>query len=160
MFSLTMKLFSFGIVYNTMQNMNNLVANGLVTLKKDIEYGLENEQPVVNHLEIHFKEPIKLAEYKYSPFDAYSETTKYEIKSRRNRHDKYKTTIIGCDKARTQGRLCFVFHFTDGLFYIIYDKEKFEKYNITNVSGVRKVGLRTEKPHYEIPIEDLTRINI
>jgi hypothetical protein len=152
--------------------MNTLVVNGLITrttdcggnqlelLNRDIIFGTGVEVPVINKLECYFGETIKKAEDKFSPFDAYSENTKYEIKSRRNRYNQYPTTIIACDKTRTAGRLVFVFHFTDGLYYIEYNKEKFSQFEIKPVSAIRAGGVRTLKDHFFIPIECLEKINI
>jgi hypothetical protein len=154
--------------------MNNLVVNGLITrttdcagngleiLNADLAFGLPKEDPVIKSLSAYFNEEVKKVEYQYSPFDAQSETTKYEIKSRRNRYAQYPTTIIPVDKTeRIKGdRLVFVFNFIDGLYYIVYGKDTFAKYEIKEVEAVRKGGVRTLKPHYFIPIVDLTRINI
>jgi hypothetical protein len=155
-----------------MFSTNNLVVNGLITrtidahgnglevLNADLAFGLAKEDPVINKLATHFGENIVKAEDKYSPFDAYSEKTKYEIKSRRNNYNTFPTTIIAVDKTRTKGRLVFVFHFLDGLYYIEYEPTLFSTFNIENVSAIRRNGVRTEKPHYFIPIENLTKINI
>lgn len=136
------------------------VSSGIDILNKDIKYGTGLECKVINTLGEYFKEDIKKAEDMYSPFDAYSENTKYEIKSRRNKYNAYPTTIIAVDKTRTKGRLVFVFHFLDGLYYIEYEPVIFSSFNIQNVSAIRRGGVRTEKPHYFIPIENLTKINI
>lgn len=154
--------------------MNNLVVNGLITrttdpagngleiLNADLAFGLPREDLVIRQLSEHFNEQIERATYQYSPYDASSKTTKYEIKSRRNRYLQYPTTIIPVDKTeRIKGdRLVFVFNFTDGLYYIEYNKDKFAKYQVKEVEAVRKGGVRTLKPHYFIPIIDLTKINI
>jgi len=134
--------------------------NNLDKLNQDIKYGTAFELPIIDRMSTYFGEQIKKSEYQFSPFDAFSDTTKYEIKSRRVRYCSYPTTIIACDKTRTEGRLVFVFHFTDGLYFIEYNKEKFDKYPIQNVSAIRGGGVRTNKPHYYIPVSDLTQINI
>tara|TARA_R110000782_G_scaffold1833_1_gene7525 strand:+ start:1951 stop:2415 length:465 start_codon:yes stop_codon:yes gene_type:complete len=154
--------------------MNNIVVNGLITritdiagngleiLNADLAFGLPKEDPVIKSLISYFNEDIQKAEYKYSPFDASSVTTKYEIKSRRNKYAQYPTTIIPLDKTeRIKGsRLVFVFNFLDKLCYIEYTKDQFDKYEIRDVEAVRKGGIRTLKPHYYIPIKDLIEINI
>ena len=129
-------------------------------LKDDIEFGTKYELPVIDLLSNHFGEDIAKATDRYSPFDAYSPTTKYEIKSRRNKYSAYPTTIVAVNKTRTEGRLVFVFHYTDGLYYIEYDPVKFSKYEVRNVSAIRSYGKRTETPHFFIPIGDLTQIDI
>ena len=115
----------------------SLASNGLKTLNADIAFGVSKEQTVIDKMNTYFGEEISKVEYQYSPYDAESETTKYEIKSRRVRYSQYPTTIIACNKTRTEGRLVFVFHFLDGLYYIVYDKEKFSKYSVANVRAVR-----------------------
>jgi hypothetical protein len=157
--------------------MNNLVVNGLITrttdcagneleiLNADLAFGLPKEDPVLDKLRKHFEEEIAKSTYQYCPHDGFSKTTEYEIKSRRNRYNQYPTTIIPCSKVRNmkRDRLVFVFNFTDGLYYIEYDKEKFAKYEIKMVEAVRKrsgvVG-KTLEPHFFIPIGELTHINI
>jgi len=157
--------------------MNNLVVNGLITrttdlagnqveiLNADLAFGLPKEDPVLEKLRLHFEEEIAKSTYQYCPHDGFSKTTEYEIKSRRNRYNQYPTTIIPCSKIRNmkRDRLVFVFNFTDGLYYIEYNQEKFAKYEIKMVEAVRKrngiVG-RNEEPHFFIPIIALTRINI
>ena len=157
--------------------MNNLVVNGLITrttdcagneleiLNADLAFGLPKEDPVIEKLRIHFEEEIAKSTYQYCPHDGFSKTTEYEIKSRRNRYAQYPTTIIPCSKIRSmkRDRLVFVFNFTDGLYYIEYNKDKFAKYEIKMVEAVRKrngvIG-KTLEPHFYIPILDLTKINI
>ena len=150
------------VVNGLVENAIDSRGNGLKVLNADLAFGLPKEDPVIKTLSSYFTEDIKKAEYKYSPYDASSETTKYEIKSRRNRYSQYPTTIIPCDKCeRIKGdRLVFVFNFTDGLYYIVYNKEQFAKYEVKEVEAVRQGGIRTLKPHYFIPIIDLTHIYI
>lgn len=157
--------------------MNNLVVNGLINrttdcggndlaiLNADLAFGLPKEDPVIQTLSQYFKEEIAKSKYQYCPHDGFSKTTEYEIKSRRNRYNQYPTTIVPVSKTRNmkKDRLVFVFNFTDGLYYSVYDAEKFAKYNIKQVEAVRKrngvVG-KTIEPHFEIPITDLIHINI
>ena len=134
--------------------------NNLISLNNDLKYGLGMEDRVISRLSDYFGETITKALDKYSPFDAYSENTKYEIKSRRCKHNTYPTTIIGIDKTRVVGRKVFIFNFTDGLYYIVYDKERFSTYEVKPVEAIRFGGNYTQKEHFFIPIGDLTRINI
>jgi hypothetical protein len=133
---------------------------GLSVLNKDIAFGTQYERPIIARLESLFGETIHKAEDRYSLFDAYSVNTKYEIKSRRNKYTDYPTTIVAVDKTKTAGRLVFVFHFLDQLCYIEYNKERWAKYEIKNVSAFRSGGKRTDKPHFFIDIKDLTKIMI
>ena len=131
---------------------------GLKILNTDITYGTSREDAVIEKVSAFFGETVTKVQYQYSPYDAVSDTTKYEIKSRRNRYAQYPTTIVACNKIRTEGRLVFIFHFTDGLYYIVYDKEKFSKYEVRDVWAVRSGGNRTCTPHFHINIEDLTQM--
>lgn len=150
------------VVNGLLTRATDIAGNGLEILNADLAFGLPREDAVITRLSDYFNERINRAEYQFSPFDASSETTKYEIKSRRNKYKAYPTTIIPVDKCeRIKGdRLVFVFNFTDGLYYIVYNKETFAKYNIQEVEAVRSRGVRTLKPHYFIPIDDLTQIII
>jgi hypothetical protein len=134
------------------------------SLEADIEFGTAKECQVIPQLKEYFKEPeMERSKDKYSPSDAYSPTTDYEIKSRRNAYSKYPTTIIGVNKIRAKKpdrKLVFVFHFTDGLYYIEYTEEVFSAFEVKNVKAIRRGGNQTETPHYFVPIESLTRIHI
>ena len=129
-------------------------------IKADLVFGIPQEPNVIICLASHFQEDIKREANPYSKWDASSFTTKYEIKSRRTKYKQYCTTIIPVDKTEVLGRLVFCFNFTDGLYYIVYDKEKFSQYEIQDIPAYRAGGKRTLKPHYMIPIEDLIEIKI
>jgi hypothetical protein len=131
-------------------------------LNKDIAFGTSLEQKVIDILADYFQEPVEKTKYRYSPYDAVSPSAKYEIKSRRNRHDQYDTTIVPVDKTTrvTEDRLIFVFHFTDGLYYIVFSEEQFKDYEVRDVTAIRSGGVRTSKPHFFIPVKDLKRIDI
>ena len=141
-------------------NLGVFYMYGLTVLKNDLAFGIPLETTVISKLAFHFDEPITKETAQYSKWDASSSTTKYEIKSRRNKYKQYPTTIIPVDKTQVTGRLVFVFNFTDGLYYIVYDKEPFSQYEIKDIPAFRAGGKQTLKPHYMIPIEDLTEIKI
>lgn len=153
--------------------MNNLVVNGLIRravdcagngleiLNADLVFGLSAEEKVINQLSLKFNENIKKTEDQYCRYDALGESgTKYEIKTRRVRMNAYPDTIIPVHKTAVEGRLVFVFNFTDKLAYIVYNETDFRGYKISNVSAVRKGGVRTSIPHYHIPIDRLLVLDI
>lgn len=142
-----------------MERTTNLTPNQ-VSLNSDYSFGVSQEQFVINKMIKYFGEEIQKTTERYCAYDFTSPTTKYELKSRRISSTAYPTTIIACDKARVEGRLVFLFNFTDGLFYIVFDLEKFAKYEVKKVSAIRSGGLRTAKPHYFINTKDLTKIDI
>lgn len=132
----------------------------LASLNADLKFGLGNEGNVITSLSKHFNETIVKTEDAFCVYDACSKDSKYEIKTRRNKFRQYPTTIIPVHKTKVEGRLVFVFCFTDGLYYIQYDPFVFATFSITKISAIRRGGVRTELPHYHIPIERLIHINI
>jgi hypothetical protein len=154
-------------------NTNNLVVNGLISnvidsagngltiLNADLLFGLSAEEKVINKLSVKFNEPIKKTEEQYCRYDAVGESgTKYEIKTRRNKMFAFPDTIIPLHKASVTGRLVFVFNFTDKLAYIEYNETKFREFKVSNISAIRKGGVRTSIPHFHIPINQLTVLDI
>jgi len=132
-------------------------------IHNDLNYGIPQEATVISKLAVHFMEDIQQESNPYSRYDAISPTTKYEIKCRRNTHDKFPTTLIGVNKTNVSGRLVFVFNFTNGLYYIVYEKEKFDKYEIRDIEATRMVkgkAVKNLKPCYMIDIDDLIKIDL
>lgn len=127
------------------------------SIEKDRKFGLANEKLVIEILKSYFNENITPTTGRYCPYDAYSDTTKYEIKTRRNKYNTYPTTIITIKKLNTKGNLKFVFSFTDGLYYIDYDKILFSTFLEQDISYLRE----HTKPvsHILIPIQLLIKIN-
>jgi len=139
----------------------NQIPVGQNVLDNDIKFGTQYEIPIIEQMEKYFNEVIHKTAERYSPYDAYSENTKYEIKSRRNKYRTYPTTIVAMDKvSRVEGKLIFIFHFTDGLYYIKYDKDLFDTFETKYVSAYRTGGVKTDKLHYFIDIDKLTKIDI
>jgi len=137
--------------------------SGLQILNRDIEYGLSQEDGVIMKLTEHFGETIQKVSDKYSPFDAESDTARYEIKCRREDLNKYSTTIIGVNKIRRTPRnkpFRLVFGFNEGLYYTEYNKERFDTYEIRPVKAVRQYGQTNYRDHYHIPISDLVPISV
>lgn len=99
----------------------------------------------------------------YCPYDYEGETTntRIELKSRRNTYRAYPTTIVPVSKVLSthKGRHIFTFLFTDGLYYVDYDSDKFSKYEIKMITTQRKGIVDKPKPHFCIPIVDLQKIN-
>jgi hypothetical protein len=126
-------------------------------LNRDLKFGFAQESQVIDKLSTHFNETCEPTS-RYCRYDAISPTKKFEIKSRRNKHDTYPTTLIPVDKTEIEGELYFVFNFTDGLYFIEYNKERFEKYEVRDIGAVRGGGVYTLKPHYLIDVADLTVI--
>ena len=132
------------------------------SLHNDIAFGLNNEPIVIDRLTKYFGEEIEKTKNKYCYYDAFSSNTKYEIKSRRCRYDTYSTTIIPIHKRKENenSRLVFVFHFLDGLYYIVYNKDLFETFEIKEFTYNRQGCANLPLKHFLIPIECLLKIDL
>jgi len=127
----------------------------------DVTFGLRKQPLVVELLTNFYDGPLTETKHKFCRYDAFSTTTKYEIKSRRCRYNTFLTTIIPIHKVRNvTERLVFVFHFTDGLYYIVYDKDLFETFEQETITYHRTGGLNEPVLHFMISIKHLTRIDI
>lgn len=128
----------------------------MVHYPNSYKFGKLEEQIVLPILKEHFKREIKPYEERYAKHDFFDEEYNYEVKSRTNTLKKYPTTMITADKVAGDKKLIFLFNFVDSLAYIEYNEEQFNKYQKINFSRARIEA--DEKPHFFIPIEDLTII--
>lgn len=85
---------------------------------------------------------------------------RYELKTRRCSFGAYATTIIPKAKIAQGGPLCFVFKFSDGLYYIYYDAELFDEFTVRAIKVFRDNRWENAKDHLEIPTNLLIRIDI
>jgi len=135
--------------------------NSIPSLDKDIEYGVSKQPLVIDSIVKYFNEPIEETKHKFCRYDAYSTTTKYEVKSRRCRYKTFATTTVPVHKVQDiTDRLVFVFHFTDGLYYIVYDADLFGTYKQELITYHQTGGSNELVLHFMIPIEQLHRIEI
>jgi hypothetical protein len=133
------------------------VARG--SFNTDLSYGLEREKLVLEKIKKYFNDDsITKTTDKFCKFDFESPTCKYELKSRKNKKTTYPTTIIPCHKV-VDGKLIFLFNFTDGLTFIEYDKETFDRFNTFEMTDYRTGRYGQTANHYSIPIELLREIN-
>lgn len=140
------------------------------TYNEDYHFGTQSELEVLELIRFEFNPSIVKTAGRYDTHDFKdNEGTLYELRSRRVSVNAYPSTIVMCHKyevAEELGKpLIFLFRFTDGLYYIRYDKEKFSNYEIKDIKCgyERKDGygrIKKDKPqaHVLIPIEDLTEI--
>lgn len=153
------------------------------TVQDDLKYGYANESQILNKLNSTFSDIFRNTKElhgEYCNYDFEGSTTgkKIEMKSRRNKHDDFDKTIIpvhkckningtapfdrkrNCDTNTDRKRNCadiFVFQFTDGIYYIEYNEDKFNTFEIKNIISNRKDKCEN-KPHYFISIDDLIRM--
>lgn len=130
--------------------------------KGNVKYGLSQENEVLNILKDHFKIPnLRKTVNIYSTMDFTSEDYEFELKSRKFEYNKYPTTIIGDNKiqyaATHHKTIIFVFKFTDGIYFIKYDKNLFKDF-ITRNETIFRDNKTEKKYNCHIPIEKLTKI--
>lgn len=130
------------------------------SFKVDLEYGLEREKLVLEKIKKFFNDDtISKTTDRFCKYDFISSTCKYELKSRKNKYRAYPTTIIPTHKAIENDKLIFLFNFVDGLYYIEYDRETFDRFNTFEMKDMRAGRYGEIALHYSIPIELLREIN-
>ena len=135
------------------------------SLKSDIEFGNKAEIEVIKLLRVHFGENIIKNTYRFATYDAKCKETNthYEIKARRCAMNSYPTTIIPCSKIakkEEKDNLIFVFLFTDGLYYIKYDRKVFDTFVTDDITYYRKGIQAKPVKHMYIPIELLVKVDL
>ena len=131
------------------------------TFQEDYDFGINEETKQEEIIKKQFGE-IKRTNG-YCKYDFYNDECIFELKSRNNKHDKYPTTLIAEDKIinKLKQKQIFIFNFTDGLYYIEYNKEKFDNYPLELFKRFDRLGhTDIKKKYYYIPITDLIKIII
>ena len=127
-----------------------------ILFPNDYKFGVIQEEIILPIIQSFFGKNINKSLDKYSKFDFFDDDCYYELKSRTNCYSKYPTTIITADKINADKKTIFIFNFTDGIFYIEYNKEQFDTYEQRLFS--RASISWNEKLHFYIPISDLKPI--
>lgn len=131
----------------------------MATFKKDYQDGKEGELRVLPIITNYFKKDISLTSKKTDVYDFKdTEGTVYELKTRNNKHNAYPTTIIGINKIQNN-KCILLFDFSDGLYYIKYDKTLFDTFERNMFVRNKRLDFRdTAKEYLFIPIDKLTLI--
>jgi hypothetical protein len=125
----------------------------------DYNMGKINEDRVYNIIQKYWDErQISKSSDQYCNYDFYDSKYKYELKSRRCDHNKYPTTMI--PEIKCNKRTYLLFLFDDGLYYIRFNKYRFEKYDKKRFVKNRDDKQDVMKYYYYIPVEDLKKIVI
>jgi hypothetical protein len=90
------------------------------------------------------------SKFKFSHYDFYDNKFLYELKSRNIKSSDFYTGIINVCKL-VDNNIIFVFKYTDGYFYLEYDKELFKTFGRNRQVNSQEV--------IEIPIRLLTKFN-
>jgi len=134
----------------------------------DLVMGMANEnfiEPVINRYFDMTVKNTKLTKGKYCAYDYECEETKtrYELKSRRIRHNQYETVYLSTrkiEKGAEHGyRLILLFFFTDGLYFTEYSKATFKTYTKKLLSICRD-GRWEDDNVYNIPTDCLTKLEL
>lgn len=137
----------------------------LPTLASDLAYGVSKETTNHKILENYFKKPL-IHRGGFSTFDYDDGATLYvELKSRRIRHDKYKTAIIGANKvafaeANPSRKYWFCYAYEDGIYGVPYSKEVFDTFEVSDYSRGDRVDYHNNPQRcYFIPSNLLQKLS-
>jgi hypothetical protein len=116
-----------------------------------LKFGKQSELEQFPIISKFFNDNLKQTIGKYNPYDYEGDKYKYELKTRTNEYNKYPTTMI--QKSKCDLNAVFIFKFTDGLYYIKYDEDKFKSYEVKKFTKYTKLI-----DYIYIPITDLIEI--
>jgi hypothetical protein len=122
---------------------------------QEYNFGIQSQKDNINLLRQLVPNIIEI-EDTFAPFDFRDEdnTIFIELKTRRNTKDKYPTTMVPLSKIQKidpQYTYYFAFKFTDGLYYIQYNKELFDTFEV-KVSGRNDRGIPEYENYIFIPV--------
>lgn len=127
----------------------------------DLKFGFANEEAMLHSLRKipNCNDIVKTSDI-YDAIDFESSNTFLELKSRRINHNQYPTALIGCNKikkiqnnGKTYNYLCW--YYLDGLFYMEYDEEQFNKLK-PEEQRVFRDGKWESSLVYKVPYQWLT----
>ena len=95
--------------------------------------------------------------FKYTSFDFYNETYLFEYKNRQIYSFQYKTVIINKCKIGIDRNIIFIFQYIDKVFYIRFERELFDCFDIEFKKPLNDIFTRDDVIH--IPIRFLTEFN-
>jgi hypothetical protein len=130
------------------------------TFEEDYQFGTTSEEQTLSTIRT-IDPTIQRNQDRYSPFDYNNEgnTIFVELKTRNNAKNKYPTTMLPYSKvkiaeANINKTYYFAFKFTDGIYYIQYNKNLFDTFEIKE--GGRWDRGRPEMNRYiYIPVDKL-----
>jgi hypothetical protein len=105
----------------------------MASLAKDLSFGIKEEARLLSRLRSIFGNKLQ-RQYGYASMDykCRDKPLYVELKTRRICHDKYPTALISAHKIdfckNSNSECYFVYKYTDGIYYIKYDKELFASF--------------------------------
>lgn len=123
----------------------------------DYKEGKQEENNILPIIRKHFNKDIKPTTKSNHTFDFFDEDgCFYELKKRNNRYNLFPTTIIGINKISTK-KLILLFSFSDGLYYIKYNKKLFDTFERKLFVRNKRIDFTDKlKEYLFIPISHLT----
>ena len=129
-----------------------------MSFQNDYNLGKENETIILDVLNKHFNDNIKQSKNQMAKSDYYGDKANYELTTRRNKHNTYPTTLRSLHKINNEKEFYLIFSFTDGNYYIKYNEEQFNKYEIKPFLRNPRDGHNDfKRKHIFIPIIDLIK---
>lgn len=123
----------------------------------DYLFGTKNQVNIFPILKQHFGDDLLMTPEQYAKYDFYTGSAYFELKTRKNRKAQYPTTLLTCNKILDCDKdQYFIFHFTDELCYIKYEKTLFDTFQRKPYS---RINLESDmKDYLFIPITELKSI--
>jgi len=128
--------------------------------------GKQQEILYFEHVKNYFKiDDLIMSNERFNKFDYISSEYLIELKTRFNYYNTFPTTIIPLFKINyglsLNKKMIFLFNFKDGLYYINYDKNIFDTFEIKkNYCSRKDRGFNEINDYVFIPIENLIKINV
>jgi hypothetical protein len=130
----------------------------LRSFKQDYAFGKSKEVDVLRAIKPIFEDDITDQDNPFSINDFKGTEYHYELKSRTNAYNDFETTLLPCNKVFCDKHI-FLFLFTDGLYYIKYDKALFDTFEIKPFKRNRRIDyVDKEALYYYIPVSKLTEL--
>ena len=131
------------------------------SFENDHLVGTTNEITIHDTLNNYFKDNLIHQKEKYKKYDYKGNKYYYELKTRNNNYKTYPTTLIPYSKLMNglEDKQIFIFSFKDGIYYIHYNKELFDTFDLMDFQRNKRVDYVDKKQlYYFIPIEHLKKI--
>ena len=124
---------------------------------RDVCWGISCESLLFESLKDCFSPHLVKSADKYALFDYSDDDFFIEVKSRRNKKDRYPDTMVGYNKIKffldNPGKKSYcVFNFTDGAFYVEINEETVKQFRITE-AGRRDRGFNEIKKYAFVPVK-------
>jgi len=139
------------------KNIFFLSINKDMSFQSDYAYGIQQQNSLYPLFKNFFDDDLVSTPKKFDKYDYEGTTASYELKSRKINFKTYPTTCIASDKINPNHtkRQIYLFNFLDGTYFIEYDKDLFDSFEVKEFRRWRKGVDDKEKPYVYIPIDKL-----